>query len=71
MMGFTKEYGKKQRGMMNHYGTRRGLCASMLNFNAFLEKESDGTRGGKEEENEKRGKERSKGKSKQIQKGRQ
>jgi hypothetical protein len=41
MMGFTKEYGKKQRGMMNHYGARRGLCTSMLNFNTFLETEKE------------------------------
>jgi hypothetical protein len=41
MMGFTKEYGKNQRGMMNHYGTCRGLCTSMLNFNTFLETEKE------------------------------
>jgi hypothetical protein len=50
MMGFTNETEKKQRGMMNHYGTRGGLLTSMLNFNAFLETERDKTREGKEKE---------------------
>jgi hypothetical protein len=49
-MGFTNETEKKQHGMMNHYGTRGGLCMSMLNFNAFLETERDKTREEKEEQ---------------------